>query len=276
MFPIALPDEVRLVDGVLTPSIGYPVHVQPKLDGVRCVVIKRGDDVKLYSRSGEEMPWCEGLDRIRDAIAAIPYDVMLDGELMGVRDGGIPKLWVFDGMAYDDWFAKKSYFCGYRLSFLERFIAPHLANDVICIVETCHHIINDAEILAIFNKYVGEGYEGIVIKKVGSPYPFGTTRDWLKLKPRRTYEGKIVGWNKSKKGNIFASFDVEINGVVTKVCNGFQRDMASINAALCRNPFAYNGKVVEISGEHVLASGKVSNAKFVRFRERWDLRPLEK
>jgi len=57
----------------------FPVYVQPKLDGVRCLIRADGDDVEMVSRSGKPIENCE---HIRQQVKDMNLPPMvLDGEL---------------------------------------------------------------------------------------------------------------------------------------------------------------------------------------------------
>jgi len=59
-------------------KINFPCLISPKLDGIRCLAVKRGNEVKLLSRQSKEFPF---LDHIKKAIQQIDGDIILDGEL---------------------------------------------------------------------------------------------------------------------------------------------------------------------------------------------------
>lgn len=61
-------------------KIEYPAYVQPKLDGIRCIAIKKGDSVTLWSRTRKRITSCPHIENaIREKFEK--YDVILDGEL---------------------------------------------------------------------------------------------------------------------------------------------------------------------------------------------------
>lgn len=62
-------------------ALNFPYIVQPKLDGVRCYIVKEDGEVKMYTRNGNEIVSCrhiaEQLGHVFDSIPGI----ILDGEL---------------------------------------------------------------------------------------------------------------------------------------------------------------------------------------------------
>ncbi len=65
--------------------LGPEVWVEDKYDGIRCQLHKRGADVRLYSRDLNDIS--SGYPEIVDAAAELPWDGILDGEILGWRDG---------------------------------------------------------------------------------------------------------------------------------------------------------------------------------------------
>lgn len=61
----------------------YPVAVQPKIDGIRCVVTTMGNNVTYTSRSNNEFSHLKSQfdNEILSLLSKIPYNVVLDGEL---------------------------------------------------------------------------------------------------------------------------------------------------------------------------------------------------
>ncbi|WP_298989151.1 ATP-dependent DNA ligase [uncultured Pseudokineococcus sp.] len=64
-----------------------PAVVEWKLDGVRVQVHREGDEVRLWTRTGEEVT--DRLAGVADAVRALPARVLvLDGEVLGLLPGG--------------------------------------------------------------------------------------------------------------------------------------------------------------------------------------------
>src|SRR5690606_12000154 len=59
-----------------------------KWDGIRLQLIRRGADIALWSRGEERL---DGrLPEIEQAAATLPHDAVIDGGLLGWRDGDAP------------------------------------------------------------------------------------------------------------------------------------------------------------------------------------------
>lgn len=72
---------------VKSPPAGDWLH-EPKLDGWRCIAVKRGKDVTLYSRHGKDIT--QRFKAVATALAALPVkSLTLDGELVVAGEDGI-------------------------------------------------------------------------------------------------------------------------------------------------------------------------------------------
>jgi len=67
--------------------LGPVVWVEDKYDGIRAQLHKRGNDVRLYSRDLHDVT--TGYPEVVDPSRALPWDGILDGELLGLRDGEV-------------------------------------------------------------------------------------------------------------------------------------------------------------------------------------------
>lgn len=67
---------------IITEAIQYPVRVEPKLDGLRCIAIKHKGTVTMFTRSGSEID-TPGVQEIKRALENSSWDnFVLDGELL--------------------------------------------------------------------------------------------------------------------------------------------------------------------------------------------------
>jgi ATP-dependent DNA ligase len=69
------------------PPIGSPWIHEIKHDGYRLIVCRRGGYVRLFTRSGYN--WTDRYPLIRAAIAALPADATIDGEVVVCDSDGI-------------------------------------------------------------------------------------------------------------------------------------------------------------------------------------------
>jgi len=67
--------------------LGPVVWVEDKYDGIRAQFHKRGTDVRLYSRDLHDVT--TGYPEVVEPARTLPWDGILDGELLGLRDGEV-------------------------------------------------------------------------------------------------------------------------------------------------------------------------------------------
>ena len=66
---------------VIDDPVKYPLRVEPKLDGLRCIAVKHEGVVSMFTRNGSLL---ETLPTVKAALEAADYDdFVLDGEAMG-------------------------------------------------------------------------------------------------------------------------------------------------------------------------------------------------
>jgi len=184
----------------------YPVIVQPKLDGVRCLAYREGGKVVLHSRGGEVYD----VKHISDALEpCLGEDEELDGEIyihgMSLQqivslvkrpqEGSLKlQYWVYDmpqeglrtNQGRDEdrhkWFRK---------------LGPVVA-DVIALVPSAFYG-DENEVRSFHDNCVMAGYEGAIIRSRTGLYRHGyRSPDLLKMKVFDDGEFTITGWKTGK------------------------------------------------------------------------------
>lgn len=267
---------------VITERIHYPTFVEPKLDGLRMLAVKFGGSVTLYTRNGRVI---DTVPRIAKAIESDPRDnVVFDGEIMASdwaesnsiimskknrkNDKNIFYN-VFDIISHKSWIDQNN--TELRMNRHNALVewSNNLPSDSPLRLVESTIVNNERELLDAYNKYVSEGYEGVVIKEPAMPYIFKRSKALLKLKPVTTYEGVIVGWYAGRTGTKhedgFGGFNMILpNGVITNVGSGF---VDEVRARIEANPETWLGKIIEVEGQPPLTpDGKVRFPTFVRER----------
>jgi DNA ligase 1 len=176
--------------------------VQWKLDGIRIQVHRRGDDVRIYTRSLNEIT--HALAGIAEAVRGLPVaQAVLDGEALWMRDDGPATFqdtvsqidsegqperivtFLFDLLHVDgddllDAPLRE------RAARLEA-IAPHLRIPSV--------VTSDADTAGrMLDEALAAGHEGVVVKDAASRYAAGRRgKTWLKVKPVQTYDLVVLG-----------------------------------------------------------------------------------
>jgi DNA ligase-1 len=183
-------------------DIIFPCFVQPKIDGLRCIIYKEKDEIKTQSRSGT---FFETLDHIKENLISFFKkfpNVILDGELYttkmpfeelaGVikknKNKDIEKIKHVEYHIYDK--------IDLDLSFEKRFewIYQNCQYKSICIVQT--ELIKDTnEFKKKFSEFVELGYEGIMLRNIDGKYRENyRSNDLQKYKEFVEDEYEIVGY----------------------------------------------------------------------------------
>ena len=173
-----------------------------KFDGYRFLAFKRGDDVRLVSRSATD--WTGEFASIVRAVAALPTDeVVLDGEVCALDDNGVPSFARMQNrdeaaprlvyFAFDALWADGDDLRGLpierRRQRLRAIVAPVLGDGVIAFSSA-----TEGDPRQILEVACRAGAEGIVAKRKGSLYVAGRQPTWLKVKCTLRQEFAVVGY----------------------------------------------------------------------------------
>src|SRR5688500_6830369 len=164
-----------------------------KLDGIRCLAVKDGGRTRLYSRNELSMN-----DRYPSLVAALDADpadgFVIDGEavaFVGGRDrfgggeGSELFYYVFDVLVADgrDVRALPLEERRHQLETVLRWKDP---------LRITEQVTGDGA--ALLEQACGDGWEGLIAKRLGTPYVSTRSRDWLKLKCTRAQELVVGGF----------------------------------------------------------------------------------
>jgi len=183
-------------------KVTYPVDVQPKLDGVRCLAYWDGDSVKLMSRGGKQWECCQHI--IDELEEVLPKGMVLDGELYihGKTFQEITKLvkklrpesveidyYIYDIPKVNNEDAGEWKDRRLLLEDIHLHISKHL---VITDTET---VDNEQEVYKLQSEYLEEGYEGAIVREKDGEYKFGyRSNKLLKVKNFMDEEYEIVNY----------------------------------------------------------------------------------
>ncbi len=276
-------------DFTITDTVKYPVRVEAKLDGLRCIAVKHRGEVSMFTRSGTPI---ETLPRIKAAIEALKADdFVLDGEAMAAswedsasvmmssktkKDDSEMLYHIFDCVGFDDWQSQKSE-THYRARLLDisiivgdvqgtpfRYVKSTTAKDEI-------------ELREFYAECLDEGYEGVMLKDMAAPYRWKRSDAILKLKPVATEEGVVVSWyeakESTKRAGQFGGFVILTpNGVTTRVGGGYSDDLK--NKIFSDGPDTYIGRIAEVEHQPPFTpTGAMRFPVFSRFRDSSDVDP---
>ena len=195
------PELCRLEDA--PPSGAGWVH-EVKFDGYRIQARVTGGKAQLLTRKG--LDWSGRFPEIAKAAAALP-DGMLDGEVVALDKKGNPDFAALQAALSDGktgalvYFVFDLLFAGHedlrglplseRKARLEALLAPvEKKNPRLRYVQ---HLAADGQ--AVLRSACSMALEGVVSKRLDSPYRSGRDGDWVKSKCRAGQEVVIGGWS---------------------------------------------------------------------------------
>lgn len=212
----AKPQLATLVDAV--PAGNGWMH-EIKFDGYRAMIAAKGEDVRVYTRSGKD--WSDKFAPLVEAIAALDLPAcLIDGEIVAYDAKGNPdfstlqrvlkrghgsqskndalSFHAFDLLSLD----------GDELTKLPIIERKERLEALLSAAEppihVADHIIGAGE--KLYNSMCRAGQEGIIAKKIDAPYRHSRSKAWVKVKCTRRQEFVIVGWKASRaRGRPFAS-----------------------------------------------------------------------
>jgi DNA ligase D-like protein (predicted ligase) len=200
-----------------------------KLDGIRCLAVKDGGRTKLYSRN--ELSLNDRYPTIAAALDEDPADgFVIDGEAVafvdgrdrfGGGDGAVIYLYAFDVLVADGRDVREL-----PLEQRRRVLEGVLAwKDPLR--TTAQETGDGAQLL---EQACREGWEGLIAKRLGTPYVSTRSRNWLKLKCTRAQELVIGGFTAPKGSRtdlgalLVGYFDGGVLRYAGKVGTGFTRE----------------------------------------------------
>lgn len=196
--------------------------IEPKIDGIRVILEKRGKEIKLYSRNMRD--WTEKFSPIlNNLLEAIKYEnCVLDGEMAVIKD----KKFTSSNFLMKNNLSDNERYVYFAFDILEAgsdnlmdcnigirkqnlFFGINPNENLLLVPYT---VIDNTEDYELFYKKILErGGEGVVLKNFNS-YMQGRSYNWLKKKPFETLDLTIISKKVKKdgKGWIYGLSDNEI------------------------------------------------------------------
>lgn len=259
--------EVQLCHGWDGREIKFPILVEPKLDGLRCY-IREGE---AYSRMHKRLNNIEHISKLLSKHAFV-----FDGEIMARNwndtitvvhtkysvDAKDAVFHVFDMIPLDEWresFSSQPQLA--RTQQLRKLITPE--NVPFIRPVECKVASNMDEINFLYQYYLKQGYEGIVIKEPSTTYRFRRHRSWQKIKPNLTEEFECIDVlpGTGKYIGMLGALLVSVAGATCGVGTGFTDQQRT---ELWQSPPI--GKKIEVRYQEKTQDGVLRFPSFVRVR----------
>lgn len=247
--------------------------IEPKLDGLRMCIV----DGVPFTRNGRVI---NTVGHILEQLGPkVLKDFVVDGECMGEKDfdsasGDIRRKSTgtntslvynaFDLIRREEWESRKTAPFSRRRKELEEYVV----GDKNVRVTTAIPLDNPTtEVLFRTRDYfMGQGFEGAMLKRADAPYCFKRSDNLLKLKDFTDSDGTVTGFVEGKGkykgmlGAIWADFD----GVATKVGSGYDDDQRQ---RLWEIRETLVGEVIETQHQGKAVDGALRFPVFIRFRQ---------
>lgn len=240
-------------------DIQYPIFIQPKLDGIRCLIYWDNDDIVLESREGKKFD----IPHIKESVSkSLPKDMILDGELYkhGVLFETLVS-WVKKPKIKERTQLEFHYYdCIIRtdtnLNQQDRLMRlDDISGDNLISVQWFE--AEDREFLDRYTEmYLQKGYEGIILRNPKGIYKVAKrSRDLLKYKNFVDDEFEIIGY-KDGEG--------KERGAVIWICktkDGKEFDVRPTGTyesrqELFKNGDTYIGKLLTVKYQNLTDDGK--------------------
>jgi len=294
------PQLATLVDAVPTGN-GWMHEI--KFDGYRALLAVKGDDVRIYTRTGKD--WTEKFLPLVAAVAAMDLPpALIDGEIVAHDENGNPHFSSLQNILKR---GHGSQGAGDALAFhafdlleengkdltrmpnierKERLAA--LLEDAQPPIHVADHVIGAGE--QLLEAMCGAGQEGIISKAIDAPYAHRRSRNWVKIKCNLRQEFVIVGFKASSapgrpfaslllaqhegkalvyKGNVGTGFDAEtMTGLARKMAPLTRKTpTVEVERTAARSVTWLTPKLVaEIAFAEFTAEKRVRHASFIGLR----------
>ena len=171
---------------------------EQKLDGLRCLAVRNGSEVTLWSRN--HLPFTGRFPEIVEALAKLPANnFTLDGEVVAIVNGRTS----FAALQAHERKATPVYRVFDLLHLLgkDTTILP-LEDRQKLLAQTVEGAGDEVELVLrlhgqpaqLLDEACRKGWEGILAKRTSAPYKSGRSLDWRKVKCSASQELVVVGW----------------------------------------------------------------------------------
>lgn len=251
-----------------------------KLDGVRCTTV--GNGVYL-SRNGKEFPNFQVFDdeikQLKEKLSELDKnlnwdDIAIDGEVITTNSKFQDLMTQLRRIKDAD--SSQFRFCIFDITipnytFIERYTLlqnaflhlPKLSKLDLLNHYICSDFNSVEEIKNFANQKVDEGFEGLVLKEINSPYENKRSRYWCKVKKVYTADVEVLKWNygTGKNSNCIGDFTCRFS-------DGTTFDVGSGLTDHQRVEFMKDTpKVIEIEYQELMKDGKPRFGVFKRVRD---------
>ena len=257
------------------------VYIEPKLDGIRCLAIVENGEAKLFTRAGKLIT---NFDDTVGKELSLLKDGCYDGEIMSTdftelmrqvyrkENKDISEVYfaIFDYLTLKEWKEKKGkHTLKKRKHTLNRQIGTAHAKEHLKYLKLVRYepelLPSDEVLKESHDRWVAQGYEGIMIKDTDSLYSFG--RNWSVMKYKAFFDADvpIIGLKEGtgKHQGKLGSFLVDYKGVEVNVGSGLNDELRE----KLWGDQTIIGRIIEVRYQEETPDGSLRFPTFVCFRK---------
>lgn len=280
----------------------FPVAVEPKIDGYRLTFLSMDGQGAFYTRAGKPIPSMDHL--VPDILELLRFcNLWLVDTLGATSVDGIPNMMIdgevkTEGENFEDMSgtlrqtsedATGAIYHIFDMMTLEAFQSPedveasYMVRRALCVqtaefaeqlakhdkirATTCILAANHDEIDEIYSAFLGEGFEGAMVKFRDHGYVKSKSRSWLKVKPKDTEDLPIVGFFQGEPNkryeNTLGGIIVNRKGVEVRVYSGISDELRE---KIWNDKASYLNVLAEIEFQEETAAGSLRHARLIRLR----------
>lgn len=266
----------------------WPVAVEPKIDGVRCLVMVEPNgtsevDVAFFSRTGKEFTtfglvaeqirarWAQD-EKLRERGWIIDCEIdsgQFNETVSQARkkegDAADAVARIFDLVPVDVWNGERA--CpdyGVRRRAIEAIFGVGSFDRLQPVQQWICHTVE--EIMQHNNRIQAEGGEGVIVKPLDHLYERKRSYNWLKVKGFETFDLVITGFfeGQGKYAGQMGGVIVKHGDVEVRVGGGWTDDDRQVMWA---DQASFKGRMIEVGCHEVTPDGSLRHPRFVRFRD---------
>jgi len=274
-FDIGLCDTFEYIRGETAVLPEGDFTIEPKLDGFRCLIFIENGICKFMSRNNKPLFNTQIIER---EILDNGYDnCVLDGEIIAddwnetasivmTEDEPHAKIdtlhfHCFDALLIDEWRSKETKPISVRRARITSLLTDHVQ-----FVEHYNCSKNFLDAQKIFDGFKKQGYEGAVLKRLASKYPFGERKDWIKWKEFITVDViiKYAAIGKGKNSKRLGAFYCDYNGVEVRVGGGYTDEQRE---KFWKDKDKMVGLIIEVKAQEATKDKSLRFPTFLRVRK---------
>ena len=238
-----------------------PYGVQPKLDGERCIA-KFNEEISSYELFSSEGNKIISVNHIVDSLNRLRTKITFDGELY---NHSLTMESIHSIVSRTKIFHTAANFVQYHIfdtintntQFERLFQITRLKYDENIHLISTHSAENFNQVMCLYEKFLSDGYEGMIVRHLGVPYIPRRSLYMMKFKPKKSDFYEVVGFQeemsiqgepKNRLGSLLCCGD---DGTTFNVGSGLTDDQ---RVELWNRQYSLVGNLVHVQYQHLTSA----------------------